>query len=231
MGIYAHLREGLRRGSNGSSRPTCRDQRALLQSGSIEAHPTIVFAASPSPDSLTIVLRAAASSIHKFTRTARPQKPASGCAPWTTTLAVSRAPLCTDTKDTPAWLRPRRSGRSRTRPHPGPDALHRRRPAPGSPRQAGDSPTRCRPRRSRPPGQRHRRSRKVQTRAGLSFDDQAWCENRKITTRVVPAPTSPAACRRSSAPTHRDFAAPGPPPGRRAPNSHHAPRQRGTRAE
>jgi hypothetical protein len=45
----------------------------------------------------------------------------------------------------------------------------------------------------------------MQTRARLS-DDQAWCENHKITTRAVPVPPFSPACRRSSAPTHRDLA-------------------------
>jgi len=45
----------------------------------------------------------------------------------------------------------------------------------------------------------------MQTRARLS-DDQAWCENRKITTRAVSVPQSSTACRRSSTPTHHDFA-------------------------
>ena len=31
----------------------------------------------------------------------------------------------------------------------------------------------------------------MQTRARHSSDDRAWCENRKITTRAVPAPSPP----------------------------------------
>src|SRR5688572_12945357 len=43
-------------------------------------------------------------------------------------------------------------------------------------------------------------------RARLSSSDRAWCQNRKITTRAVPVPVPPTACRRSSTATHRDFA-------------------------
>ena len=60
----------------------------------------------------------------------------------------------------------------------------------------------------RPPGRRGQRWTRMQTRARLSSDDRAWCENRQITTRAVPAPRTSTACRRSSAPTHRDFADP-----------------------
>lgn len=45
----------------------------------------------------------------------------------------------------------------------------------------------------------------MQMRARLS-DDHAGVRTAMITTRVVPAPSPPAACRRCSAPTHRDFA-------------------------
>ena len=111
------------------------------------------------------------------------------------------------------------------RPRPGRDRAHRRgrapRPGRGGPRGAcadrpprastSAGPGRAQPDRvapPRPPGRRQQRSTRMQTRARLSSDDQAWCENRKITTRAVPAPAPQPACRRSSAPTHRDFADP-----------------------
>ena len=111
------------------------------------------------------------------------------------------------------------------RARPGRDRAHRRgqhhRPGHGGRRGAcGDRPPSASAARrsgasatgsgsSTPPtGRREQRWTRMQMRARLSSDDRAWCENRKITTRVVPAPSPHTACRRSSAPTHRDFADP-----------------------